>query len=246
MQNNIFQSKSFAQGAQGAFETKDVSKSFISNVFSWMGIGLGITALISYLFGTSPQYMSMLINPATGVTGLGWVVTFAPIAFVLIMGLGFNKLSSTALLTLFLVYSLVMGMSLSFIFLAYSMSSIFSTFLVAACMFGVMAVLGYTTKTDLTKFGSIMMMGVIGIVIASLVNFFMKSSMLELIISFAGVLIFTGLTAYDFQKLKRIGSGVEYGTEAGNKLAIMGALSLYLDFINLFLFLLRFLGNKKE
>jgi len=108
-----------------------------------------------------------------------------------------------------------------------------------------MAILGYTTKTDLTKFGSILMMGVIGIIIASVVNMFMQSGMMELIISIAGVLIFTGLTAYDVQKLKRIGSGVEYGTDETNKLAIMGALNLYLDFINLFLFLLRFMGDRK-
>ena len=108
-----------------------------------------------------------------------------------------------------------------------------------------MAILGYTTKTDLTKFGSILMMGVIGIIIASVVNLFMQSGMMDTIISIAGVLIFTGLTAYDVQKLKRIGSGVEYGTDETNKLAIMGAVSLYLDFINLFLFLLRLMGGRK-
>jgi FtsH-binding integral membrane protein len=138
-----------------------------------------------------------------------------------------------------------MGMSLSFIFLIYTLGSIYLTFAIAAGMFGIMAVAGYTTKTDLTKFGSLMIMGLIGIIIASVVNYFMKSGTMDYIISFLGVLIFTGLTAYDVQKLKRIGSGSMYGDENYKKLMIMGALTLYLDFINLFLFLLRFFGNRK-
>ncbi len=136
-------------------------------------------------------------------------------------------------------------MSLSFIFLIYTLGSIYLTFAIAAGMFGIMAVAGYTTKTDLTKFGSLMIMGLIGIIIASVVNYFMKSGTMDYIISFLGVLIFTGLTAYDVQKLKRIGSGSMYGDENYKKLMIMGALTLYLDFINLFLFLLRFFGNRK-
>lgn len=146
---------------------------------------------------------------------------------------------------LFIAYSAIMGVSLSTIFLVYTASSIFTTFFITAGTFGVMAFLGYTTKTDLTKFGSILMMGLIGIIIASVVNMFMGSETTDYIISILGVLIFTGLTAYDVQKLKRIGSGVEYGTDETNKLAIMGALNLYLDFVNLFLFLLRFLGDRK-
>jgi len=146
---------------------------------------------------------------------------------------------------LFLLYSSVMGMSLSFIFWAYTASSIFSTFITTSAMFGVMAVAGYTTKIDLTKFGSIMMMGLVGIIIASLINMFMHSDSMQYIISFVGVLVFTGLTAYDVQKLKNIGAGIELGTAAASKLVIMGALSLYLDFINLFLMLLRLFGNRK-
>ena len=138
-----------------------------------------------------------------------------------------------------------MGMSLSSIFLIYTGASIVSTFFITAATFGIMAVLGYTTKTDLTKFGSILSMGVIGIIIAMVVNMFLQSGTMDYIISGIGVLIFTGLTAYDVQKLKRIGAGVEYGTEETNKLSIMGALSLYLDFINLFLFMLRFTGGRK-
>jgi hypothetical protein len=141
-----------------------------------------------------------------------------------------------------------MGMSLSFILLVYTGSSVFKTFAVTSAMFGIMAVLGYTTKTDLTKFGSILMMALFGVIIAMVVNMFMHSSMMEYIISVLGVLIFTGLTAYDVQKLKRIGAGIT-GLNAQDanvrKMSILGALTLYLDFINLFLFLLRFLGDRK-
>jgi hypothetical protein len=148
---------------------------------------------------------------------------------------------------LFISFSVLMGMSLSFILLVYTAASVYKTFAVAAGMFGVMAVLGYTTKTDLTRFGSIMMMGVIGIVIAMVVNIFLKSSTMDYIISVIGVLVFTGLTAYDVQRLKRIGAGMEGNMGDANvrKLSIMGAMTLYLDFINLFLFLLRFLGDRK-
>ena len=138
-----------------------------------------------------------------------------------------------------------MGISLSFIFLAYTGASIAKTFLITSGMFGSMAVLGYTTKTDLTKFGSLMYMGLIGIIIASVVNMFMGSSTLDYIISFGGVLIFTGLTAYDVQKLKRLGSQMTTEDETTRKFTIMGALTLYLDFINLFLFLLRLFGSRK-
>jgi hypothetical protein len=179
------------------------------------------------------------------MTILGWIVMLAPLGFVLAMGMGFQKFSAGTLTLLFGVFSILMGASLSYIFLIYEIGSIFLTFAVTAGMFGVMSFVGYTTKTDLTKFGSLMMMGLIGIIIASVANMFMRSGAFDYIISFIGVLVFTGLTAYDVQKLKRIGAGVQYGAESTRKLVIMGALSLYLDFINLFLFLLRFLGNRR-
>jgi len=192
------------------------------------------------------ELISLLVNiEGGGLSILGYVVMFAPLGFVLAMSLGYNKFSYPVLLFLFLVYAAVMGASLSFIFLIYTSGSIFGTFLAAAGMFGLMAVVGYTTKTDLTKFGSIMMMGLVGIIIASLINFFLQSDSMGYIISCIGVLVFTGLTAYDVQKLKRIGAGVEFGVESTSKLVIMGALNLYLDFINLFLFLLRIFGDKK-
>ena len=211
-----------------------------------MAGALAITGVLAYWFSSSPALMSNLINYETGsMTILGYIVMFAPLAFVLVMSFSFNKLSSFALLGLFVAYSAVMGISLSFIFLAYTAGSITSTFFITAGTFSAMAILGYTTKQDLTKFGSILMMGLIGIIIAMIVNMFLGSAVMDYIISCIGVLIFTGLTAYDVQKLKRIGSGVEYGTESTNKLAIMGALNLYLDFVNLFLFLLRLFGDRR-
>ena len=232
---------------QAGYEAGTMARTFIANVFAYMGAALALTALIAYYFGMSESLVSHLINFETGrPTTLGWGVTFAPIGFVLIMSFGFNRLSAGALLGLFVVYSMVMGLSLSFIFLMYTAASIYTTFGITAGMFGFMAVLGYTTKTDLTKFGSILMMALVGIIIASIINIFLGNSTLDLIISILGVLVFTGLTAYDVQKLKNIGSGAEHGAESTNKLAIMGALTLYLDFINLFLFLLRFLGNRRE
>ena len=208
-----------------------------------MFIALGISGITAFWFYESDAVMS-LISKTGGMTGLGWVVMFAPLGLVMLMGFGFNKLSISTLMIVFILYSLLTGMSLSFIFLAYSASSITMTFFITAGTFGTMALLGYTTSTDLTKFGSILYMALIGIIIASLVNWFMQSEGLDYIISILGVLIFTGLTAYDVQKLKRIGAGVEYDGETKQKLIIMGALTLYLDFINLFLFLLRLFGSR--
>ncbi len=221
-----------------------VAKNFLSNVFSWMSIALALTAVTAYYFGTDMGLMSLLYGE-TGMTTLGMIVAFAPLGLVLLMGFGVNKLSYPALVLVFGIYSILMGMSLSFILLIYTAASVFKTFLITSLLFGVMALLGYTTKTDLTKFGSLLIMALIGIIIASVINMFMHSAQMDYIISFVGVLIFTGLTAYDVQKLKRIGGGIEYQDVDANKLTIIGALTLYLDFINLFLFLLRFMGNRR-
>jgi len=162
-----------------------------------------------------------------------------------LMAARFQKLPYLAMMLLFGVYSILMGLSLSFILLIYTKTSIVTTFGISAAMFGTMALVGYTTKTDLTRFGSIMIMGLVGIIIASLINMFLHNGMMDYIISFLGVLIFTGLTAYDVQKLKKIGAGIQFPDESMKKLVIMGALTLYLDFINLFLFLLRLFGNRR-
>ena len=228
--------------------TRVLSNTFVANVFMWMFLALGITALTAYLFGTSETLiMSMFTIHADGTASmniLGWIVMLAPLALVLIMGFGIEKMKASTMILIFIAYSILMGMSLSFIFLVYTQTSIFKTFLITSGMFGIMAVVGYTTKTDLTKLGSILLMALVGIIIATLVNMFMHSERLDYIISIIGVIIFTGLTAYDVQKIKNIGMlGLE-NSETTTKLTINAALSLYLDFINLFLYLLRFFGKR--
>ena len=229
-----------------------VARKFMANVFLWMFIALGISAVCAYLFATNQTLINMLYvqtERGMSLSGLGMITAFAPIGFVLIMSFGFSRLSSVALTGLFITYAAVMGMSLSVILLTYTSGSVLGCFASSSAMFGVMAVMGYTTEKDLTSFGRILFMGLIGIVIASIINMFIGSSGFDIIISIVGVAVFTGLTAYDVQKLKRIGAGLEYGdVPADNtaKLSIMGALSLYLDFINLFLMLLRLFGNRRD
>ena len=228
-----------------AIDTVALSKTFLSNVFAWMFLGMLATSGTAWIFADNASLMSLLVSE-TGMTPLGWIVMLAPLGFVLLLGFGYQKLSSSTMVILFVAFAILMGMSLSFIFLVYELGSIATTFAITAGMFGGMALLGYTTRTDLTKFGAILFMALIGIIIATVVNLLiLRSPMFDYVISLLGVLIFTGLTAYDVQKLKRIGSQVEQASEDGRKLTIMGALTLYLDFINLFLFLLRFLGNRR-
>ncbi len=227
------------------------SKTFVSRVFSWMFLGLVITGLTSYLFATDASLTSIMysVRPTGGVgmTTIGYIAMFAPLGLVLLMGAGFNKLSYGAMAGAFIAYSLLTGMSLSVIFFVYMASSIYTVFFITAAMFGLMAVLGYTTSTDLTKFGSLLMMLLVGVIIASIVNFFTHSEGMNIIISYACVAIFTGLTAYDVQKIKNIGAQVgSNGDATVGKMAIFGALSLYLDFINLFLALLRIMGNRRN
>jgi FtsH-binding integral membrane protein len=229
-----------------AQEQVGTERAFISNVFSWMFMALTISGIMAYTFGNSLSLLQLLIDFETGkLNVLGWIVMLAPLGFVLAMSFAFNKLSYPMMILFFIAYALVNGISLSFIFLIYNIGSIYITFGVTAATFGVMALAGYYTQTDLTKMGSLLYMGLIGLVIAGLINMFIGSEKADYIISFFGVAIFTGLTAYDIQKLKRIGAGVEYGTATTSKLAVMGALNLYLDFVNLFLYLLRFFGRKK-
>ena len=230
--------------------TQDMTRSFVSNVFLWMFAALGITAAAAYLFGTNEALFSMLVKvTAEGTTKmsiLGWIVTFAPFIIIIATSANINKMSVQKAVLCYVIYSILMGVSLSFIFWTYTTASIFKTFIISAGMFGVMAVVGYTTKTDLTKFGSFLFMALIGIIIASLVNFFMHSARLDYIISIAGVLIFTGLTAFDVQKIKEIGnSGINEGDMMA-KLTILGALTLYLDFLNLLLYLLRIFGESRD
>jgi len=220
----------------------DAVRRFTAHVFSWMVGGLAITAAIAYYFATSGAF-EMLFNEG-GRTILGWVVALSPLAFILVMNFAFERFSATGIALLFMVFSAAMGASLSYVFLMFSLSSLTTVFGITAGTFAIMAVVGYTTKTDLTRFGSLLIMALVGVVIAMLVNWFMQSSQLDYIISIIGVLIFTGLIAYDTQKIKNMGAQVGLASDHGRKLAVMGAMSLYLDFINLFLFLLRLLGRR--
>ena len=239
----VLESKQIPTGA--------ISKKFMASVFLWMFVALGVSTVFSYLFATSEDLLQQLFvvtDRGVRLTGLGMIISLAPLGFVLIMSFAFNKLSANALTGLLLAFAAVMGMSLSTIFLTYTASSLIGCFASSAVMFGVMALMGFTTDKDLTSFGSLMMMGLVGIIIASMINLFLHSEAMYYVISIAGVAVFLGLTAYDVQKLKRIGAGIEFqGTAAGDtrKLAIMGALNLYLDFINLFLMMLRLFGKRK-
>lgn len=248
--DNYNQETSVFSYSQSENQAGTLAKSFMSNVFMWMFVALGVSAICAYLFATTPALLEMLFS-ADGrhLSIFGYAVMFAPLGFVLLMSFGYQRLSAPALVVIFLLYAAITGISLSFILLAYTAGSVLGCFLSAAAMFGVMAVMGYTTKQDLTTFGRIMTMGLIGIVIAMVINFFLHSSTMSYIISIIGVMVFTGLTAYDVQRLKRIGAGIEYegvpATEV-KKLSILGALRLYLDFINLFLMLLRLFGSRRN
>jgi FtsH-binding integral membrane protein len=227
-----------------------VAKKFVANVFLWMFGALAISALFAWLFANNAQLMAYLVDD-TGLTGLGKLAMWAPLLFVIVMSFGYQRLSATAMAALFVVYAAVMGVSLSFILQAFTAGSVVSCFAAAAVMFGVMAVMGYTTDKDLTSFGRIMMMGLIGIVVASIINWWVGSAQMDWIISIVGVAVFTGLTAYDVQKIKHIGMGLEVTeegprvSESARKASVYGALTLYLDFINLFLMILRLFGRRR-
>jgi hypothetical protein len=234
---------------------RSVSKKFFANVFTWMFVALSLSTIAAYLFSANESLMQYLItfNPETGKGGMsifGYIAMFAPLGLVLTMGFGLSRLSYGALVGIFILYSVLTGISLSFILLAYTSGSVVSCFAAAAGIFGIMAFMGYTTNIDLSKFGPILMVGVIGIVIASLINMFIQSEQFSLVMAFIGIAVFTALTAYDVQKIKRIGEGLETNGEQAlqvesKKMAIVAALSLYLDFLNIFLFLLRIFGSRK-
>jgi FtsH-binding integral membrane protein len=224
----------------------DSTRRFLANVFMWMFVALGLSALCAYAFASTPSLLQFMIDPTThSLSGLAYLVMFAPLAFVLIMSFGVNRISYPVLALLFVAYAAVTGISLSFWLLAFTASSVLGVFLTTSVVFGIMAIAGYTTKTDLTKFGSILFMFLIGIVVASVVNMFLHSTGMQMLISYIGVAVFVGLTAYDVQKLKNIGAGVTYGDATASKMALMGGLTLYLDFINLFLFMLRIFGRRR-
>jgi len=232
---------SYNTNISGMMSATDV-RAFISKVYSYMTSALFISGLTAWYFADS----GLLIRMLTAAPFMQWVIILAPLAAVFAMSLGFNRFSQTTLLALFFGYAFLMGISFSAIFLIFTLGTIGKVFFITAGLFGVMAVLGYTTKTDLTAMGGILMMALIGMIIAGLVNMFLQSDTMDYVLSCIGVLVFTGLTAYDMQRIKRIGEGVEFGTGAASKLALMGALSLYLNFVNLFMMLLRVFGRGNE
>ena len=226
--------------ALGAAELEE--RSFISKVYRWMGFGLLLTALAAYLAASSDAFMNMLAENSMIFYGL----IISELGLVIFLSARIQKMSAEAAAGSFIIYSILNGVTLSLILLMYTGESIASTFLSTALTFGAMSVFGYFTKRDLTTMGSYLYMALIGLIIASFVNMFWANSTMYWIISYVGILIFVGLTAYDTQKIKKIGATVNMDdTQTTQKLAIMGALALYLDFINLFLMLLRVAGNRR-
>jgi FtsH-binding integral membrane protein len=213
---------------------------FFNTVFAWMAVGLAVTAGVAY-------WVFMNSGGAFPLTMGSFLVLFVvELILVGVVSSAINRINATVATALFVLYAALNGVTLSVIFYAYAKSSIASTFLVTAGAFGAMSLYGYVTKRDLTRLGSLLFMGLIGVILASVVNIFWHNPMLYWIVSYAGVLVFVGLTAYDTQKLKAIAMQTGGDPALAHRLAIVGSLSLYLDFINLFLFLLRIMGNRKQ
>ena len=227
-------------------------RAYMLKVYNYMATGIlltGIIALLTFKMSVVTNDSGTIvgltqIGNALYLSGLKWVVMLAPLGVVFYMSFGIKKMSASKAQTTFWVFASLMGLSLSSILLIYTGLSVTRVFFICSATFGAMSIYGYTTKRDLTKLGSFLMMGLIGIIIASVVNIFLKSSMMYFVISILGVLIFVGLTAYDTQKIKNMYSSSDTGELMGKK-AVMGALTLYLDFINLFIMLLRLFGQRR-
>lgn len=226
----------------GNYASKAAQSTLLRSVYVWMTLALVITGFVSMYVAQSYQMISFIFGNKLAL----WGMLIAELAVVFYLSARINSISFTKATVMFIIYSILNGATLASIFLVYTMSSIASTFFVAAGTFGVMALYGYVTKSDLTRIGNICLMALIGLIIATLVSMFWQNSMLQMIITYVGVILFVGLTAYDSQKIKRLltADGIEV-TEETQKIALLGALTLYLDFINLFLYLLRLLGDRK-
>jgi hypothetical protein len=230
-------------------------RAYMLRVYNWMASGLALTGIVALAIASSPEIQAMFWQVGRNAAGarviaptlLGWAAMLSPLAFVLVLSFGINRLSKTAVQALFWLFAAAMGASLSNIFLRYTGTSIASTFFITAGMFAAVSLYGYTTKADLSKMGSIMMMGLIGIIIAGVVNIFLQSSALQFAISIITVIVFVGLTAWDTQRIK--GDYVEYayaeGTAEAGKRSVMDALALYLNFINIFQALLSLFGQRQ-
>jgi uncharacterized protein len=218
-------------------------RSYMLSVYNYMASGVLLTGIIALLF--APYAQNVLISASgRGLSGLGWLITLSPLGFVFAMSFGVNRMRTSTLQLLFWAFAAVMGLSMSTLFIVYTQMSIAQTFFAVAAAFAGLSLYGYTTKRDLSGLGTFLIMGVVGLLVAMLINLFMQSGTFALLISAIGVLLFAGLTVYDTQRIKSMYDHVA-GTEMLGKAVIMGALSLYLDFINMFQFLLSFMGDRR-
>lgn len=228
----------YSQASSAAFD--EGLRKHMLRVYNYMALGLVVTGLIAFIVGTTPAlYVPIFSSP------LKWVVMLAPLAFVFFFSFKMHSMSASSAQLAFWAFCAVMGLSLASVFLVFTGASIARTFFIAATMFGAMSLFGYTTKRDLSKMGAFLIMGLIGVVIASIVNIFMESSALQFAVSVIGIIVFVGLTAYDTQNIKEQ-YAENYDQESQQKLAVFGALSLYLNFVNIFQLLLNFTGQREE
>jgi uncharacterized protein len=242
------------RGTAGYADTMDMGlRAHMLRVYNYMVGALALTGVVAYVVANSPALLGLLYQQTVTASGgvtlaptiLGWVVMLAPIGLVFFLSFRVMHMSQAAAQGTFWLYAALTGASLSSILIAYTGASVAMTFFITAATFGTMSLYGYTTKRDLTGFGSFLFMGLIGVLLASLANMFFQSPMMEFVISIIGVLVFVGLTAWDTQKIKNTYYEVGGNVAVAGKAAIMGALSLYLDFLNIFLFMLRFLGDRR-
>lgn len=235
-----FELKEYASANERQWSVSEAFPVLMRKVYLWMTMALAITGFTAYGVATSPGILQTIYaNPA-----VMWGIIIAELILVVTVSGAINRLSLSVATLLFIVYSVLNGALLSSVFLVYTASSVATVFFITAGTFAAMALVGYTTKTDLSSMGKILLMALIGVIIATIVNLFVKSTGLELIISYIGVLVFVGLTAYDSQKIKQMLLQAPDASEGAQKVALLGALSLYLDFINLFLYLLRIFGRR--
>ena len=238
MNTQDYELKEYANERQWALS--EAFPILMRKVYVWMTLALVITGLTAYGVASSPAILQMIY----GNSAVMWILIIAEFALVFGVSAAINRISLTTATLMFVLYSVLNGVMLSSIFLIYTASSIATVFFITAGTFGAMALVGYTTKTDLSSMGKILFMALIGLIIATIVNFFVKSSGLDLILSYVGVLIFVGLTAWDSQKIKQMMLEAPDASEGMQKMALLGALTLYLDFINLFIYLLRIFGRR--
>lgn len=225
----------------GSMSSTQITQLTMNKVYAWMTLALIVSAVAAYYTAGNHTIQSFIYGTGWGM----WALLIAEIALVLFLSARLHKISFSTAVVVFGIYSVINGITLSAILLMYSTSTIYTAFFSTAITFGVMSLIGYTTKKDLTSIGSFLMMALIGLIIASLVNLFLRNSMMDTIITYLGLFIFIGLTAYDTQKIKHaLSAQGQWGVDV-RKIALMGALTLYLDFINLFLYILRLLGDRK-